>query len=66
MCEAGLPSQLENDLESADEADQPSIGANWALHQVKDLLSKGAPGYHLYALNKSQSTLRILEGLKED
>jgi len=63
MCEAGLPSQLENDLESADEADHPSIGANWALQQVKDLLSKGAPGYHLYALNKPQSTLQILEGL---
>ena len=63
MCEAGLPSQLENDLESADEADQPTIGANWALQQVRDLLSKGAPGYHLYALNKPQSTLQILEGL---
>ncbi|MDC0369172.1 methylenetetrahydrofolate reductase [NAD(P)H] [Opitutales bacterium] len=63
MCEAGLPSQLENDLESADEADHPSIGANWALQQVKDLLAKGAPGYHLYALNKPQSTLQILEGL---
>jgi len=63
MCEAGLPSALENALENASETEQPVIGANWALQQVKELLEGGAPGYHLYALNKSQSTLRILEGL---
>lgn len=63
MCEAGLPSALENALENASETEQPAIGANWALQQVKELLEGGAPGYHLYALNKSQSTLSILEGL---
>ena len=46
------------------EEDQPAVGADWALGQVRDLLDKGAPGYHLYALNKSQSTLQILEGLR--
>jgi methylenetetrahydrofolate reductase (NADPH) len=66
MCEAGLPSALENALENASETEQPVIGANWALQQVKELLEGGAPGYHLYALNKSQSTLRILEGLGEN
>ena len=63
MCEAGLPSQLEQELEKAETAEQPQVGAKWALGQIKDLLAKGAPGYHLYALNKSQSTLSILEGL---
>jgi methylenetetrahydrofolate reductase (NADPH) len=63
MCEAGLPSQLEKELESTAERDQPAIGAQWALEQIKDLLIQGAPGYHLYALNKSQSTLQILKGL---
>ena len=63
MCEAGLPSELENTLENSAEEDQPAVGADWALGQVRDLLDKGAPGYHLYALNKSQSTLQILEGL---
>jgi len=65
MCEAGLPSQLERNLENTDETGQPVVGAKWALEQIKDLLSRGAPGYHLYALNKSQSTLQILEGLGE-
>ena len=63
MCEAGLPAALENTLENSAEEDQPAVGADWALGQVRDLLDKGAPGYHLYALNKSQSTLQILEGL---
>ena len=63
MCEAGLPSELENTLENSAEEDQPAVGADWALGQVRDLLDKGAPGYHLYALNKSQSTLQILQGL---
>ena len=62
-CEAGLPAELENTLENSAEEDQPAVGADWALGQVRDLLDKGAPGYHLYALNKSQSTLQILEGL---
>jgi len=64
MCEAGLPVALEHGLESAPEDEQPMIGADWALEQTKSLLTSGAPGYHLYALNKSASTLRILEGLQ--
>ncbi len=63
MCEARLPAELEKNLEITDENNQPGVGAKWALGQIKDLLDKGAPGYHLYALNKSQSTLSILEGL---
>ncbi len=63
MCEARLPAELEKNLEITDEKNQPGVGAKWALGQIKDLLDKGAPGYHLYALNKSQSTLSILEGL---
>ena len=64
MCEAGLPSALEHGLEAAPEDEQPVVGAEWALSQTKALLAGGAPGYHLYALNKSDSTLRILEGLQ--
>lgn len=66
MCEAELPVELENKLEKTTAEKQPSVGANWALDQIKDLLDKGAPGYHLYALNKPQSTLQILEGLSSN
>ena len=64
MCEATLPVELEHGLDRAEESMQPKVGADWALSQTKSLLDGGAPGYHLYALNKSASTLRILEGLQ--
>ena len=63
MCDAGLPAELEHNLENSADEEQPVVGADWALGQIKNLLEKGAPGYHLYALNKSHSTLQILEGL---
>lgn len=63
MCEARLPHELEHHLQQSQESDQPGIGADWALDQVKELLNVGCPGFHLYALNKSKSTLKILEGL---
>ena len=63
MCEAQLPNRLEQDLEAEAKENQPKIGARWALGQVKGLLDAGAPGFHLYALNQSTSTLAILEGV---
>lgn len=63
MCEARLPPELEHDLQQSEESDQPEIGADWALAQIKELLNGDCPGFHLYALNKSKSTLKILEGL---
>ena len=63
MCDARLPTQLEQDLEAETKENQPQIGARWALDQVKGLLDTGAPGFHLYALNQSTSTLAILEGI---
>ncbi len=63
MCEAQLPNQLEQGLEAETKENQPKIGARWALGQVKGLLDAGAPGFHLYALNQSTSTLAILEGV---
>lgn len=63
MCEASLPQPLELQLEDADEELQPIVGTNWAAEQIIGLLDGGAPGYHIYALNKPHSTLRILESL---
>ena len=66
MCEASLPVALEQSLPQAEEEDHPVIGSEWAAAQISELLNAGAPGYHIYALNKPQSTLRILESLGID
>jgi methylenetetrahydrofolate reductase (NADPH) len=63
MCEARLPSRLEQSLETEPKENQAKAGAQWALEQVEGLLAAGAPGFHLYALNQSTSTLAILEGI---
>ena len=39
------------------------IGIDWALTQIRDLLSHGAPGYHLYILNRAKSALALAAGL---
>ena len=65
MCESRLPSRLEQNLEAQPKEGQAEVGARWALEQVEGLLAGEAPGFHLYALNQSASTLAILEGIRE-
>jgi methylenetetrahydrofolate reductase (NADPH) len=65
MCGATLPARLVRRIESA--GDQPEIiealGVDWALAQIRDLLAAGAPGYHLYILNRARSALTLAAGL---
>ncbi len=63
MCEASLPVLLEKELENAEESNQPAVGSQWTAEQIRGLIDGGAPGYHIYALNKPQSTLHILGSL---
>ncbi len=60
-----LPSVLTRRLEVASEdADVVEfIGVDWALDQIRDLLAHGAPGYHLYILNRARSALALAAGL---
>ncbi len=65
MCEANLPEELSIKLEDTEIDKQPAVGADWAKNQIKELLNKGAPGFHLYALNQAESSIKILDGLRE-
>jgi methylenetetrahydrofolate reductase (NADPH) len=65
LCGASLPTTLRRRLEATD--DQPDvvemIGLDWALDQIRDLVASGAPGYHLYILNRARSALALAAGL---
>jgi len=65
MCGASLPDRLIRRIEAA--GDQPEIieavGIDWALAQIRDLLDRGAPGYHLYILNRARAALTLAAGL---
>ena len=65
MCEASLPGELQNKLEKVEKDRQPGVGTDWAKEQVKELICKNAPGFHLYALNQSEASLQILDWIKK-
>lgn len=59
-----IPPALRQAIESAaspEEAEQRGI--QFAAAQCRGLLTLGAPGIHLYAMNKAQASLRIYEEL---
>jgi methylenetetrahydrofolate reductase (NADPH) len=65
MCGATLPRQLVTRLEVAAENTDvvETIGIEWALTQIRGLLANGAPGYHLYIMNRAKSALAMAAGL---
>src|SRR3954462_11336996 len=65
MCGATLPAKLITRLEVAAENTDvvETIGIDWALTQIRDLLAQGASGYHLYILNRAKSALALAAGL---
>lgn len=62
---ASLPGQLQRRLEvAAQSADVVEIiGVDWALDQIRDLVDGGAPGYHLYIMNRARPALALAAGL---
>ncbi len=65
MCGATLPEKLIKRLEAAGETPEivETIGIDWALTQIRELLTRGAPGYHLYIMNRAKSALTLAAGL---
>ena len=58
-CGASVPTALTNALEKAgDDAEAAStVGIQWAVRQIDDLLRSGVPGIHLYVLNRAKVAL---------
>ncbi len=65
MCGATLPDKLIKRLEAAGETPEivESVGNEWAVTQIRDLLAHSAPGYHLYIMNRAKSALALAAGL---
>jgi methylenetetrahydrofolate reductase (NADPH) len=67
LCKSCLPKKLLEDLEqNKDDAEaQISIGVDHCRRQVEGLLAAGVPGIHFYVLNRSDTIIRILDGIAE-
>lgn len=66
LCGAVFPTELASRLEAVqtDEAAQFQIGVEWAIRQCRELVSRGVPGLHFYALNKSPACETILNAIR--
>ena len=67
LCGATIPTGYLARLEAADKegtAAVRDIGVEYAREQCRNLLERGAPGVHLYTLNKAQACLDITKGLQ--
>ena len=65
MCGAYIPPSLAERLEAVqdDKQAQFDIGVDFAIAQCRELIDKGVPGIHFYALNKSAACRLILDAL---
>ncbi len=67
LCNARVPGKLINAVIKANEEGGNKavyeVGVNYARRQVRDLLDNGAPGVHLYTLNKADMCLKVMTGL---
>ncbi len=65
LCGATLPAALVADLDRLGNDDEAvtQFGIDFASRQCEALLAGGAPGLHLYGLNRSRSALAILRNL---
>lgn len=66
MCGASLPADFVAKLSAGDDADwQYHVGQEFASRQVRELMKQGVPGLHFYVLNKSHSTLAVLQTIQQ-
>ncbi|WP_029895604.1 methylenetetrahydrofolate reductase [Desulfohalovibrio reitneri] len=69
LCGASVPGKLFLDFEKAhqeggDEA-VAEMGRELAMNQARDLIAGGAPGVHIFTLNRSAAALRLAEDIRD-
>lgn len=65
ICGASIPGPLLSRLEKAQAPEEVlEIGVEHTTRQAQELLEAGVPGIHLYTLNKSPATRRVMQNLQ--
>ena len=63
MSGAAVPSTLAHQLESTDEATARRIGMDYTIDVGLRLLEAGAPGLHIFTLNKTEAAMELAAGV---
>lgn len=68
MCGTTIPAELDTKLLAAgdDKAALEAAGSEWTYQQARGLLENGAPGLHLYILNRAKPMEALMERLQKD
>jgi methylenetetrahydrofolate reductase (NADPH) len=66
LCDAKIPPELAATMEAVDgdERSEFELGVAYASQQCAELLARGAPGIHFYALNRWPATRAVLGALR--
>jgi methylenetetrahydrofolate reductase (NADPH) len=66
LCGACIPNGLRRELEARQDDPRAvaELGVAYATAQAAELLADGAPGIHLYTLNRSPATRAIVSALR--
>lgn len=66
MCGSTLPLDFRNMIETYGKSPalQRELGLNYAVYQILDLIAKGAPGVHLYIMNRADTATEIYRRLE--
>ena len=68
LCGASIPAEFLAELEQADQtggaAAVQKVGIAHARRQIRELLDTGAPGVHIYTLNRAEVVIHLLEGME--
>ena len=69
MCGATITDKLRQGIEALPEGDKQALvnfGIEFAADQCKGLLKVGVPGLHIYTMNRSVSSVAIIESLRRE
>ena len=67
ICGATITDELRKGLAALPEGDAEALlafGIDFATRQCVELLEAGAPGLHIYTMDRSESAVGVVNGLK--
>jgi methylenetetrahydrofolate reductase (NADPH) len=66
LCDASIPADLDAAMRElgGDEEAEALLGVAYAARQCEELLARGAPGIHFFALNRAPATRAVLAALR--